>query len=66
MSTRWEDHDGLMMLYDDNVKNFPIMYIITKDAPPWKIEMFDGTVGEFDTLEAAQLALIIRRQGSIK
>ena len=61
--TEWYEHDGLITCAPDGKMTDPFMYIVAKNPPPWKVENLDGTMGEFDSLEAAQLALLIRNGG---
>lgn len=60
MTVEWYEHDGLITCVDGGKMIEPFMYIVAENPPPWKVENLDGTMGEFDSLEAAQLSLMIR------
>ncbi len=59
MGYDWQEHDGLMTVMIDGKMPLPLAYIVTRDAPPWLVEPLRGETREFDSLEAAQLALIL-------
>lgn len=56
----WYEHNGVITCTPDGRIPDPFMYILAENPPPWKVENLDGTLAEFDSLEAAQLSLIIR------
>ena len=60
MSIEWYENDGLITCLAGGKMTEPFMYILAENPPPWKVENLDGTLNEFDSLEAAQLSLIIR------
>lgn len=63
MTIDWQEHDGLIGVMMDGQLSDPFMYIVAKNPPPWIVEKFDGTTQAFDSLEAAQLAILIGQKG---
>lgn len=62
MSVSWI-HDGkLIGVLVDGQLSSPFMYIVADAPPPWRVEAIDGPMMEFDSLEAAQLAVLLAQK----
>jgi len=60
MSYRYQEHDGLISVMIDGQLPTPFMYIDARNPPPWWVEPIEGKrLGPFDSLVAAQAALIL-------
>lgn len=60
MSYNWQEHDGLISVLVDGQLPDPFMYIIAENPPPWRVQNVDGTMHDFDSEEAAKLALLLK------
>ena len=59
MGYEFQTHEGLVSVVVDGALPKPFMYINTIGAPPYLLEPLHGETLEFDSLEAAQAALIL-------
>lgn len=60
MSFIYQEHDGLISVLVDGKLPEPFLYIDARSPPPWYVEPIAGKrLGPFDSLAAAQAALIL-------
>ncbi len=55
----WHNNDGIITCIVDGQIPVPFKYIVAKSPPPYIVEPLDGETLEFETEEAAKLALLL-------
>lgn len=65
MTYHWQEHDGIISLIIDGKLPVPFQYIVAVDPPPWRVDCIDGQGLEFETEDAAKLALILSLKGEM-
>jgi hypothetical protein len=59
----WHNNDGIITCLIDGEIPQPFRYIVAKAPPPYIVEPIDGTSLEFDTEEAAKMAILLDSHG---
>lgn len=60
MTYQWQEHDGIISVLIDGKLVEPFQYIVAKSPPPWTVGDLYGQHQDFDTEDAAKLALILK------
>lgn len=63
MSYQFHENEGLITVLINGQIPHPFMYIDARKPPPWTVEPVNGGSREFDSLEAAKMALVMAVQG---